>query len=98
MADPERDYDIAYDHQGDIGVIRLPFFDVGFGFDHIVEDYLNRILPHLVDILDEQLPADEWIMNGRTPSPNLTSSPAASPLGITCLIVASLSLCAILFR
>ncbi|PKU64013.1 hypothetical protein MA16_Dca012599 [Dendrobium catenatum] len=98
MADPERDYDISYDHQVDIDVIRSPFFDVGFGSDHTVEDYLNRILPHLVDILDEQLLADEWIINGRTPSsPNPASSPAARLLGITCLIVASLSLCAILF-
>ncbi|PKU87541.1 hypothetical protein MA16_Dca018072 [Dendrobium catenatum] len=97
MADPERDHGFANDFQGDIDVVRSPFFDVGFGFDHTVEDYLNRILPTLVDVNDEQLPADDWIINGCPPSsPNPASSPATSPLGITCVIVASLSVLAIL--
>ncbi|PKU70522.1 hypothetical protein MA16_Dca008639 [Dendrobium catenatum] len=99
MADLKHDHGFAYDFQGDIDVVCSPFFNVGFGFDHTVEDYLNWILPHLMDILDEQLPADEWIINGRPPSsPNPTSSPATSPLGITCVIVASLSVLAILLH
>ncbi|PKU69534.1 hypothetical protein MA16_Dca019220 [Dendrobium catenatum] len=99
MADLERDHGFAYDFQGDIDIVRSPFFDVGFGFDHTVDDYLNRIIPTLVDIIDEQLPADDWILNGRPPSsPNPASSLATSPLGITCVIVASLSVLAILLR
>ncbi|KAI0501660.1 hypothetical protein KFK09_016605 [Dendrobium nobile] len=99
MAYPKVDHGFVFNSQGDIDVVYSSFFDVGFGFDDTVEGYLNRILPHLVDILDEQLPADEWIINGRPPSsPDSTSSSAASPLGITFLIVASLRMLAILLR
>ncbi|PKU59051.1 hypothetical protein MA16_Dca024849 [Dendrobium catenatum] len=80
MADPEVDHGLVLNSQGDI--------DVGFNFDDTVEDYLNRIVPHLVDILDGQLSDYEWMINGHpSASPTPASSPANSPLGITCVIV-----------
>ncbi|PKU59036.1 hypothetical protein MA16_Dca029107 [Dendrobium catenatum] len=99
MVDPEVDSGFVLDAHGDIHITRSPFFDVGFDFDDIVEDYLNRILPHLVGILDDQFSDYEWTINDHPPaSPTPSSSPATSPLGITCVIVVSLSLLTILFR
>ncbi|PKU72017.1 hypothetical protein MA16_Dca007381 [Dendrobium catenatum] len=88
MTDPEVDHGFILDAHGGIHIVRSPFFDFGFGFDDTVEDYLNRILPHLVDILDDQFLDYEWTINGHPlVSPTPASSPATSPLGITCVIV-----------
>ncbi|PKU67763.1 hypothetical protein MA16_Dca016932 [Dendrobium catenatum] len=54
MADPELDSGFVYDIYGDIHITRSQFFDVGFRFDDTIEDYLNRILPTLVDVIDDQ--------------------------------------------
>ncbi|PKU87736.1 hypothetical protein MA16_Dca023579 [Dendrobium catenatum] len=62
MVDPELDSGFVYDIYDDIHITRLQFFDVGFGFDDTIEDYLNRILPTLVDVIDDQFQDYDWIL------------------------------------
>ncbi|PKU76218.1 PTI1-like tyrosine-protein kinase 2 [Dendrobium catenatum] len=91
MADPEVDHGFVLDSRGDIDVVRSPFFDVGFGFDNTVEYYLNRIIPPSRENPRRATSGRKWIINGHPPaSPTPASSPATSPLGITCVIVVSL--------
>ncbi|PKU70003.1 hypothetical protein MA16_Dca022134 [Dendrobium catenatum] len=77
MADPELDSGLVLDDEGYIHPIRSPFFDVGFGFDETVENYLNRILPTLIDIIDERFEDYEWTIES-TP-PVFPPPPATSP-------------------
>ncbi|PKU78225.1 hypothetical protein MA16_Dca026883 [Dendrobium catenatum] len=100
MADPELEWGLVFDAHGNLDIHRSPFFDAGFESDEdTVGAYLDRILPTLIHIIDKQRPDSEWIIDGRPPAPsNPASFPATSPLKITCLLVASLSLLSILFR
>ncbi|KAL0928019.1 hypothetical protein M5K25_002252 [Dendrobium thyrsiflorum] len=60
MADPERDFGIAYDDQGLIQILQSPFFDIDPEVDHTVNDYIDRILETVVLAVEEQLGAVEW--------------------------------------
>ncbi|KAI0507861.1 hypothetical protein KFK09_013989 [Dendrobium nobile] len=100
MADPELEWGVVFDAHGNLDVYRSPFFDAGFESDEdTVGDYLDRILPTLIQVIDKHYPASEWIIDSR-PSvpPNPASFPTKSILKITCLLVASLSLLTALFR
>ncbi|PKU73234.1 hypothetical protein MA16_Dca017339 [Dendrobium catenatum] len=100
MADPEFEWGLVFDTHGNLDIQRSPFFDAGFDSDDdTVGAYLDRILPTLIIIIDKQRPDSEWIIDGRPPAPpHPASFPATSPLKITCLLVASLSLITILLR
>ncbi|PKU73831.1 hypothetical protein MA16_Dca011977 [Dendrobium catenatum] len=100
MADPEFEWGLVFDADGNLDIQRSPFFDAGFDSDDdTVGAYLDRILPTLIIVIDKQHPDSEWIIDGRPPAPpNPASFPATSPLKITCILVASLSLLSILFR
>ncbi|PKU69794.1 hypothetical protein MA16_Dca023613 [Dendrobium catenatum] len=100
MADPELEWELVFDAHGNLDIQRSPFFDAGFDSDDdTVGTYLDRILPTLIHVIDKRRPDSEWIIDGRPPAPpSSASSPATSPLGITCLLVASLSLLTILLR
>ncbi|KAH0466501.1 hypothetical protein IEQ34_003739 [Dendrobium chrysotoxum] len=43
MEVPARDYSLVLDEQDNIDILHSPFFDVGFDYDHTVEEYLDRI-------------------------------------------------------
>ncbi|XP_028557305.1 cleavage stimulation factor subunit 77 [Dendrobium catenatum] len=63
-ANTEVDSGFLLDAYGDILITRLPFFDVGFDRDDTIEDYLNRIIPTLVEMIDYQFSDYEWTING----------------------------------
>ncbi|PKU61088.1 hypothetical protein MA16_Dca020461 [Dendrobium catenatum] len=99
MEEPEWNFGFVHDDQGQVDILQSPFFDVGFDFDDTIEDYIDRIHYTLVDVIDEQRSKGRWIIDGRPPAPpNPASFPATSPLKITCLLVASLSLLTIFLR
>ncbi|PKU86750.1 hypothetical protein MA16_Dca020797 [Dendrobium catenatum] len=100
MADPELEWGIVFDAQGNLDVYRSPFFDAGFESDEdTVGDYLDRILPTLIQVIDKHYPPSKWIIDSHpSTSPEPASFPAKSSLKITCLLVASLSLLTVLFR
>ncbi|PKU88026.1 hypothetical protein MA16_Dca019476 [Dendrobium catenatum] len=75
MVDPEIDSGLVFDIYGDIHITRSPFFDVGFSSDDTVEDYLNRILPTLVDAIDDKFQDYDWTIDGHPPA-----SPPSPPL------------------
>ncbi|KAL0905085.1 hypothetical protein M5K25_027261 [Dendrobium thyrsiflorum] len=60
MADPERDFGMAYDEQGYVHILYSTFFDVDPEVDHTTQGYLDRILDTLVDAVEEQLDIVEW--------------------------------------
>ncbi|PKU60445.1 hypothetical protein MA16_Dca028759 [Dendrobium catenatum] len=98
MEEPEWNFGFEYDRNGRVDILRSPFFDVGFDFDDTPEEYLDRILPTLVDSIDDHFSVYTWIIESRPPAPsNPTSNPATSSLKVTCLLVASLSLLTVLF-
>ncbi|PKU83981.1 hypothetical protein MA16_Dca006456 [Dendrobium catenatum] len=100
MADPELDSGFVYDIYGDIHITRSEFFDVGFGFDDTIEDYLNRILPTLVDIIDDQFQDYDWILQGHPsrPSPPPPTFPWIKAIGVATVLVASLGVLKTFFR
>ncbi|PKU68527.1 hypothetical protein MA16_Dca016459 [Dendrobium catenatum] len=100
MADPEFEWGLVFDAHGNLDIQRSPFFNAGFDSnDDTVGTYLDRILSTLIHVIEKQRPDSEWIIDSRPPAlPSPVSSPATSPLGITCLLVASLSLLTILLR
>ncbi|PKU80165.1 hypothetical protein MA16_Dca021340 [Dendrobium catenatum] len=99
MADLELEWGLVFAH-GNLDIQRSPFFNAGFDSDNnTVGNYLDRILPTLIHVIDKQRPDSEWIIDSRPPAPpNPASFPATSPLKITCLLVASLSLLTIFLR
>ncbi|PKU84431.1 hypothetical protein MA16_Dca002944 [Dendrobium catenatum] len=87
MADPELETGLVFDIYEDIHLTRSPFFDVGFGSDDTVEDYLNRILPTLVDVIDDQFQDYDWTINGHPPTSPPSPPPLPSPpLRIVCAV------------
>ncbi|KAL0904056.1 hypothetical protein M5K25_026128 [Dendrobium thyrsiflorum] len=61
MADPERDFGMAYNEQGCyVHILHSTFFDVDPEVDHTVQGYIDRILDTLVDAVEEQLGTVEW--------------------------------------
>ncbi|KAI0491509.1 hypothetical protein KFK09_025769 [Dendrobium nobile] len=62
MDEPEWNFGFEYDNNGRVNILRSQFFDVGFDFDDTVEEYLDRILPTLVDSIDEHFSIYTWII------------------------------------
>ncbi|XP_028550795.1 uncharacterized protein LOC110108656 [Dendrobium catenatum] len=81
-----------YDNNGMVNILRSQFFDVGFDFDDTVEEYLDRILPTLVDSIDEHFSVYTWIIKGRStvPPPPPRSFPTATFLGTSILVATSM--------
>ncbi|PKU87532.1 hypothetical protein MA16_Dca018063 [Dendrobium catenatum] len=92
MADPAVDHGLFYDIYRVIHVLRSPFLDVGFGFDNTVEEYLDRILPTLVDSIDDQFSDYTWIIEGHStvPPPPPSSFSSATLIGSSLLVATSL--------
>ncbi|KAI0512409.1 hypothetical protein KFK09_008548 [Dendrobium nobile] len=84
MADPELEWGLVFDAQGNLDVLRSPFFDAGFESDEdTVGDYLDRILPSLIKVIDRQRPDYEWTIDGRPPVPPPHPTPSSLSLRIS---------------
>ncbi|KAI0492824.1 hypothetical protein KFK09_027100 [Dendrobium nobile] len=100
MADPEVDSGLVLDDEGHIHPTRSTFFDVGFGYDETVEDYLNRILPTLIDIIDERFEDYEWTIESKTSvcHPPPATFPWFKTIGVATFLVASFGVLKFLSR
>ncbi|KAL0905696.1 hypothetical protein M5K25_024136 [Dendrobium thyrsiflorum] len=99
MGDPDVEHGLLYDDQGRVDILGSPFFDVEFGNDRTADEYVDRIIYQLSLAIEDRLPPGRWYIVSAPPtSPNPASSPAATTLWATCLLVASLSVLAIFFR
>ncbi|KAL0919596.1 hypothetical protein M5K25_011699 [Dendrobium thyrsiflorum] len=85
---PDVDHGFYYDEQGRVDILNSPFFDVPFGNDPTVEDYVERIIYQLTLAIEEQIPTGRWCLVSRRPT-----SPATLAQGVLLLLVASLVLC-----
>ncbi|PKU88040.1 hypothetical protein MA16_Dca019490 [Dendrobium catenatum] len=87
MEEPEWNFGFEYDNRGRVNILRSPFFDIGFDFDDTVEEYLDRILPALVESIDDHFSIYTWIIEGPryTPPPRL--APSSSSLRIYGIVV-----------
>ncbi|KAI0519182.1 hypothetical protein KFK09_006625 [Dendrobium nobile] len=83
MADPELEWGLVFDAQGNLDVLRSPFFDAGFESDEdTVGDYLERILPSLIKVIDRQRPEYNWSIDGRSSTPLPNPAPSSPSLRI----------------
>ncbi|KAL0924950.1 hypothetical protein M5K25_005811 [Dendrobium thyrsiflorum] len=80
-------------------ILASPFFDVHFGIDETVEDYVDRIPYQLTLSIEEHIPPGCWyLVSCPSSSPNPATSPATTTLRTACLLMASLSVLATFFR
>ncbi|KAL0923166.1 hypothetical protein M5K25_007211 [Dendrobium thyrsiflorum] len=99
MGDPDIDHGFLYDDQGRVDLLGSPFFDVEFGNDRTADKYVDRIIYQLSLAIEDRIPPGRWNIVGAPPtSPDPATSPAATTIRATCLLVASLSLLAIFLR
>ncbi|KAL0923683.1 hypothetical protein M5K25_007749 [Dendrobium thyrsiflorum] len=80
MADPELDHGFVFDPQGRVDILQSLFFDIDFDIDPSVEDYINRILFTLSNVIDEHQLSVQWQILQHTP---VISSPTNSSLSNT---------------
>ncbi|KAL0914351.1 hypothetical protein M5K25_014694 [Dendrobium thyrsiflorum] len=98
MGDPDVDHGFVFDDQGRTDILGSPFFDMHFETDETANDYVDRILYQLTLSIEQHIPPGRYIVNHPSTSPNLATSPVTTTLGITYLLVASLSVLATFFR
>ncbi|PKU79939.1 hypothetical protein MA16_Dca025094 [Dendrobium catenatum] len=94
MADPEFEWGLVLNAEGSINILRSPCFDVGFEDGATVEEYLERVVPILVSIIDRRFSSYDWSIDSQafTPSPSPSTSPWFKAIGVATIVVASLSL------
>ncbi|KAL0914669.1 hypothetical protein M5K25_015037 [Dendrobium thyrsiflorum] len=81
----------AFDDQGRTDILDSPFFDVHFGADETVDDYVDRILYQLTLSIEQHIPPGRWYIVNRPPtSPNSATSLATTTRGFLLLSVALL--------
>ncbi|KAL0911330.1 hypothetical protein M5K25_019463 [Dendrobium thyrsiflorum] len=91
MGDPEVDSGFVFDEEGRTDILGSLFFDVFFGADETVDDYLDRILYQLSLSLEEHIRPGRWIIIGhRPPPPTPTTFPSSRILSASFLIIISL--------
>ncbi|KAL0915441.1 hypothetical protein M5K25_015859 [Dendrobium thyrsiflorum] len=93
MVDPEIGHGFVYNSQGQVDILRSPFFDLNLEVDDTVNNYVDCIIFTLVPSIEEHLPSGQWRISGHPPT---SSSPATFPLGkavgVLLLSMASFSL------
>ncbi|KAL0906515.1 hypothetical protein M5K25_025013 [Dendrobium thyrsiflorum] len=60
MADPELDHSFVYNDQGQVDILKSPFFDINLEIDRTVEEYVDRIVFSFAAAIDEQLSPIQW--------------------------------------
>ncbi|PKU81207.1 hypothetical protein MA16_Dca018241 [Dendrobium catenatum] len=93
MANPEVDHGFAYDSQGQIDILQSPFFDPDRELKDSIDDYVDHIIFHLAETINEQRPFGQWQLVGRPPAPpSLATFPWIKIVGILTFLVASFGL------
>ncbi|KAL0919909.1 hypothetical protein M5K25_012035 [Dendrobium thyrsiflorum] len=93
MADPEIDHGFVFDGEGRTDVLGSPFFDVHFGTDDTIDEYIDHILYQLTLSIEEHIRPGHWvIINRRPPPPSPATFLATMVLGFLLLVVISLLL------
>ncbi|PKU76909.1 hypothetical protein MA16_Dca001515 [Dendrobium catenatum] len=94
MADPEFEWGLVFDADGSINILRSLCFDVGFEDDAAVEEYLERVVPILVSIIDRRFLSYDWSIDNQAFTPSLSpyTSPWLKAIDVATVFVASLSL------
>ncbi|KAL0913201.1 hypothetical protein M5K25_016645 [Dendrobium thyrsiflorum] len=88
MGDPDMDHSFLFDDQERVDILGSPFFDVAFGDDRTADEYVDRIIYQLTLAIEDQIPPGRWyIVNTPPTSPDPTTSPVATTLRATCLLV-----------
>ncbi|KAL0906704.1 hypothetical protein M5K25_025219 [Dendrobium thyrsiflorum] len=83
MGDPDVDHEFLYDEQGRVDILQSPFFDVTFGSDRTVDEYVDRIIYQLTLAIEDRIPQGRWYLIGRPSTPpNLAPNPATTTRGI----------------
>ncbi|KAL0915307.1 hypothetical protein M5K25_015715 [Dendrobium thyrsiflorum] len=99
MGDPDVDHEFLYDEQGRVDILQSPFFDVTFGSDRTVDEYVDRIIYQLTLAIEDRIPQGRWYLIGRPSTPpNLAPNPATTTRGILLSTVALLIVACILLR
>ncbi|PKU79687.1 hypothetical protein MA16_Dca010915 [Dendrobium catenatum] len=91
MAAPEFEWGLVFNADGSINILKSPCFDVGFEDDATVEEYLDRVIPILVSIIDRRFSIYDWslVSHPLHPSP-LATSPPTKFFGAIFVVVISL--------
>ncbi|KAL0913987.1 hypothetical protein M5K25_017482 [Dendrobium thyrsiflorum] len=84
MADPDLNSGFTYDEQGFVDILRSPFFDVNLAIDNMVEEYVERIIFTLSNVIEEHISNVQWTIIAKPPQG------IPSP---TCSITSSTELC-----
>ncbi|KAL0922561.1 hypothetical protein M5K25_006552 [Dendrobium thyrsiflorum] len=64
MDDPEVDHDFVYNANGQVNILKSPFFDFTPDEDQSVEEYVDRIILQLAATIDEQISFVQWLVDG----------------------------------
>ncbi|KAL0928276.1 hypothetical protein M5K25_000148 [Dendrobium thyrsiflorum] len=82
MEDPDVDHEFLYDEQGRVDILQSPFFNVTFGSDRTVDEYVDRIIYQLTFAIEDRIPQGRWYLIGRPSTPpNLAPNPATTTRG-----------------
>ncbi|PKU73218.1 hypothetical protein MA16_Dca023694 [Dendrobium catenatum] len=87
MADPEVDHGFVFNDQRRADILGSLFFDVTFGNDETVENYIDRILFQLMLSIEEHLPQGRWVIVGHPPLPPPATSPSMKVFGVASFMV-----------
>ncbi|KAI0495192.1 hypothetical protein KFK09_025342 [Dendrobium nobile] len=98
MADPKVDHGFAYNSQGKIDILQSLFFDPDWEIEDTVDNYVDRILFHLVETIDEQRPSGQLQIVGHSPASPPFTFPWIKTVGVLSLLVASFGLLKFSFR
>ncbi|PKU59956.1 hypothetical protein MA16_Dca028771 [Dendrobium catenatum] len=100
MADPELEWGLVFDVDGNLNILRSSFFDVGFEDDATVGDYLDRVVPTLASVIDRQLPNYNWSLDSQPfpPSSPPSTFPWLKAVEVVTVLMASLGVLKTFFR
>ncbi|KAH0458617.1 hypothetical protein IEQ34_011431 [Dendrobium chrysotoxum] len=83
MADPDHDHGLVMDEQGRVIILESPFFELHFGNEDNVGDYVNRITYLLALSLEAYIRPNPWIIVGHPPPPPPPATfPRPSPFSL----------------
>ncbi|KAL0923468.1 hypothetical protein M5K25_007526 [Dendrobium thyrsiflorum] len=60
MENPELDHGFVYNDQGQVDILKSPFFEVNLEIDRTVEEYIDKIIFSLAAAINVQLSPFQW--------------------------------------